>query len=445
MQDDVIIVGAGVAGLALARALGRANRTVRVLEARDRVGGRTLSQAIDGATFDVGGQWMGTTHARLARLTEELGAPTFPQYAKGARVMEVGGRVSTYTGTIPKLSPLNLVQLQLALSVVKRLEGRIDPARPLANEDARALDATSVEALAGRWLKSDATRSLFAAAARVVFGAEPRDVSALYFLTYARAGGGFEALVESEKGAQATRYVHGAQSLSIAMAQELGDRVVLDAPVRAIAQDERGVTLTTAKGSFSARFAALAMPPSLWTKIDFSPDLPVLADQLAHRSPMGATVKCLATYDRPFWRAKGLSGEAVCDRGPVSVTFDATSGDRAALVAFVVGQDARTWSARAPEDRRSEVLRAFARLFGDEALSPRVYHDHDWSTERWTRGCPVAALGPGVLTSCEEARRAPFGRIHVAGTESAREHVGYLEGALESAERVFGELTTRLA
>lgn len=444
-MEDVLVVGAGLAGLSLARALAHAGRSVRVLEARDRVGGRTLSQQIDGAPFDLGGQWIGRGHDRLERLARDLGVATFPQYATGARVMEVCGKVSTYTGTIPKLSPLKLVQLQVALTAVRRLEQRVDPKAPRDAKGARALDAMSVEQLARKWLVSDATWDLFASAVRVVFGAEPRDVSALYFLSYARAGGGFEALVESEKGAQAGRFVPGAQALSLGLAAELGDRVVLSAPVHALEQHADGVTVTTSQGTHRARYAVLAVPPTLWSRIEFSPDLPVLHDQVAQRSPMGATVKCLATYERPFWRDAGLSGEAVCDVGPVSVTFDATSGDRAALVAFVVGQDARAWSGRPAAARRSAILDVFARLFGPRALEPRVYHEHDWSTERWTRGCPVAALGPGVLTSCDEARRAPFGRVHVAGTESATEHAGYLEGALESAERVYTELSARWA
>jgi len=416
-----------------------------VIEARDRVGGRTFSQVVDGAPFDVGGQWLGRGHTRLEKLAAELGVKTFPQYTEGARVMEFAGKVSTYKGTIPKLSPFKLIQLQLALSFLHKLEKKIDPVRPLDDPKLALLDAISVEELAGKWLFSSATRHLFAAASRVIFGAEMRDLSALYFLAYARASNGFEALVESENGTQAIRFVEGAQAISLGIAKELGDRVVLDAPARAIEQSTDEVTVTTPKGSHRARYLVLAIPPALWLRIEVTPDLPVLHDQLAQRSPMGATVKCLATYDRAFWREKGLSGESVCDRGPVSVTFDATSNDRPALLAFVVGQDARNWASRTSEDRRDAILTTFARLFGKEALSPRVYHEHDWSTERWTRGCPVAALGPGALTSCASALRAPFGRVHVAGTESAREHIGYIEGALESGERVFGELSSRFA
>ncbi len=445
MQYDVVVVGAGVSGLVAARLLTRRGLRVRVLEARDRVGGRTFSSQVDDAVFDLGGQWLGRGHARLEALAGELGVATYPQYTAGKRLMDAGGRVSSYAGTIPKLSPWKLLELQLTMMRLAKLTAQVDPRDPLAANNAAELDSVSLEHYARKWLRSRQSRDLLAAASRVVFGAEMSDVSMLYFLSYVRAGGGFEALIESDKGAQATRFIGGSQSIALALARELGAAVELSSPVRAIAQSERDVTVTTDKAAISARYAVLALPPALWSRIDFSPALPVLCEQLSQRSPMGATVKAFATYERAFWRSAGLSGEAVCDRGPVSVTFDATThdGKRPALVAFIVGQDARTWSQRTEIERRGAVVGVFARLFGEQARTPRVYVDHDWSTEIWTRGCPVSVLGTGALSSCASAIRAPFGRVHIAGTESAREHTGYIEGAIEAAERVALEIAAR--
>ncbi len=446
MEHDVVVMGAGLAGLQTARLLVRAGRRVQVLEARDRVGGRTFSPVIDDATFDLGGQWLGHDHTRLRTLAAELGVAIYPQYTQGRRVLDAEGRVRTYAGTIPRLAPWQLIEIQLTMTRLKRLMRTVDPAAPLADPRTTALDSVSLEHTARRWLWSQTSRNLLAAAARVVFGAEMSDVSLLYFLSYVRAGGGFENLIETKNGAQENKFVGGAQALALGLLRELGPRVQLNAPVLAITQDNHGISVTTAKEVHHARLGVLAMPPPLWSRIDFAPQLPVLHEQLTQRAPMGATVKALATYDRAFWREAGLSGEAVFDCGPVSVTFDATShhDTRPALLAFIVGQAARTWSYRSPGERRDLVLRAFARCFGSAALSPRVYHEQDWSTEPWTRGCPVAVLGTGALGACAPALRTPIGRIHIAGTESAREHTGYLEGALESAERVTTELLTRL-
>ena len=445
MDADVVVVGAGVSGLITARRLRERGAAVCVLEGRERVGGRTYSTQVDDATFDLGGQWLGRDHTRLASLARELGVDTYPQYTQGRRTMDVGGRVSTYAGTIPRLSPLKLIEMQLAMTRMGRLFARVDPSDPMRTTDAAALDAVSLDHTMRSWLKSDDTRRLFTAVVRVVFGAEPHDLSTLFFAEYVKGAGGFDALVESEKGAQATRFVGGAQQLSLAMAAALGDTVKLGHAVRAIRQDDAGVTVATSRGDVRARFAVLALAPCLWATIDFAGALPVQHTQLSQRAPMGATVKCLATYERAFWRDKGLSGEAVCGDGPVCVTFDATSNTgRPALVAFVVGEPARTWSLRSEPERQAIITGSFARLFGPEARDVRVYRDQDWSLEPFTRGCPVGGLGAGALTTCAPAIRAPFGRIHLAGTEMARDHLGYIEGAIESGERAALEVASRL-
>ena len=447
MEHDVLVIGGGLAGLQTARLLHRAGRKVQVLEARDRVGGRTLSTQIDDAVFDLGGQWLGRGQLRLQKLAQELGIATYPQYTQGKRILVADGKVRTYAGTIPRLAPWKLIEIQLAMMRLARLTRRVAPHAPMADAHAAELDSVSLAHMAQRWLYSRTSRNLLAAAVRVVFGAEMSDISLLYALSYFHAGGGFEALIEAEKGAQAARFVGGAQALSLAIASELSGRVQTSAPVRSLRQDARGVSVATDRGTYRAHRAVLAIPPPLWSRIDFSPLLPVLHEQLSQRAPMGATVKAIATYDRPFWREAGLSGEAVFDQGPVSVTFDATTSDgsRPALLAFVVGQQARTWSSRGSSERQTAVLAALGRCFGPQAREPRKYHEQDWSTEAWTRGCPVSVLGTGVLSSCAPALRAPFGCIHLAGTETAREHTGYLEGALESAERAFTEVCAALS
>src|SRR5262245_43936751 len=112
-QADVVVVGAGLAGLAAARALAAAGASVVVLEARDRVGGRLLNRDIgDGKLVEVGGQWIGPTQDRLAGLARELGVETFPTYAAGHNLLEYQGSVRRYTGTIPRINPAVLVDVQ---------------------------------------------------------------------------------------------------------------------------------------------------------------------------------------------------------------------------------------------------------------------------------------------------------------------------------------------
>src|SRR5262245_41849414 len=105
MSDaDVVVVGAGLAGLAAAREASRLRLEPVVLEARDRVGGRTLNEGIgEGKIVEVGGQWVGPTQTRALELIDELGLETFPTYGEGKNLFERNGRLRTYRGTIPKL------------------------------------------------------------------------------------------------------------------------------------------------------------------------------------------------------------------------------------------------------------------------------------------------------------------------------------------------------
>lgn len=345
------------------------------------------------------------------------------------------------------MSPLKLATMQWALSRVERMARRIPRERPWDAPDAARLDATTVEAMKNRMLRHRATRGAFDVAVETVFGAHPSELSVLYFLHYAGTAGGFMAQVEVTGGAQETRFVEGAQQVSLRLAERLGDAVVLGAPACRIAQDGAGLTVAAGAAEVRARLCVIAMPPVMAGRIEFDPPLPALRDQLSQAFPMGATIKCHALYDEAFWRADGLSGEAVFTQAsPVSVTFDNTShdGEQPALVAFVVGRQARALGRLSTDERRAAVVEALARAFGPKALRPVEYLDKDWAADPWTRGCPTAFMPPGALTMFGPAIREPAGRVHWAGTETATEWSGYMEGAAQSAERAAEEVLARL-
>lgn len=439
---DVVVVGAGLAGLTAARAIVAAGRSVVVLEARDRVGGRVLTRRVGGLALDVGAQWIGPTQRRMLRLVQELGLSTFPTPSQGKKVMAIGDRVRTHEGTIPSLPFLDLLRLQRLLGRIDRQGKRLDPLRPWEHPDARGWDGLSVQTWRSQEVGSRRVGDLMDLVVRTVFGAESGELSVLSFLAYVRAAGGIMPLIETEGGAQQDRFVDGAQQVAVKLAAQLGSRVVLSTPVRAIEQDGRGVRVEANGRSWSATRAIVAVPPALAGRIEYRPALPADRDQLTQRWPMGATVKCFALYEAPFWREAGLCGQVASTSGPVSVVFDnsAPGGKPAALLGFVVGREARIWSLRPEAERRDAALACFARWFGPRALRPVEYLEQDWSTEPWTRGCPVGVASPLTLVGFGSALRRPAGRIHWAGTETATEWTGYMEGAVESGERAAREV-----
>jgi monoamine oxidase len=216
--------------------------------------------------------------------------------------------------------------------------------------------------------------------------------------------------------------------------------------VRAIEQGAERILVRSDAGVLRCERVIVAVPPALAGRIDYEPALPAARDQLTQRVPMGSVIKCVAFYEAPFWRTAGYSGEAVGDAGAVKVVFDGSpeGGSRGALVGFFTGKDARAYSGK-PEERRRAAIESFERLFGPKAANPIDYMDQDWPAERWSRGCYTGLMGPGVLSSFASALRAPVGRIHWAGTETARVWMGYMEGALEAGERAADEVLAALS
>ena len=434
----MVVVGAGLAGLMAARALVDGGADVIVLEAQDRVGGRLLSEQVGDAIMDLGGQWLAPDQRRAWRLVHDFGLTTFPTYHEGAKVLQLGRKRSQYRGVIPRVNPLALAQLQLALLRIDWLRKRISLEAPWTGARAARLDARSVADLQ-RTIPSKAARALVDVSVRAVFGVETHELSLLHFLFYAHAGGGLMRLLEVEVGAQHTRLVGGAQQLAAGLARELGDRVRLSTPVRRIDHGDDGVVAHTDDARFAADRCVIAVPPALVAELAFDPPLPQT------RAPLGTTgrtIKCILTYERAHWREAGQSGELVATDGPVCFTYDngGPRGGQPAIVAFLEGDAARAWSRTSTRARRRAVEDELVRGFGSWARASTGYVEKDWTVDPWARGCPVHALAPGGVLALGPLVRAPVGRLHFAGTETATEWCGYMEGALESGERAAAEI-----
>jgi monoamine oxidase len=455
---DVVVVGAGFAGLSAARKLVRRGRSVVVLEARHRVGGRALNADLGGGVItERGATFIGPTQDRIARLAKEVGVGTFPTYDKGDDVYLHDGQRSTYsdqgvTGTAP---PDQEILGDIAITVIKldQMSRQVPVGSPWKAARAAEWDAQTLKdfLLANTDGNPRAIR-LVEVVTRAAVGAEPQDISLLWVLNFIAASGDerhpgtFERNFNTRGGAQQTRFHGGTQRVARLLARALGDRIVLGSPVRRITQVQHGVIVESDQVVVHAKRAIVAIPPVLTAQIVYEPALPARRTNLIAHFPQGRLTKVTAVYDRPFWRDKGLNGTAVCLDPPIGATFDDSPDDASVgiLFGFVGGAAARSFNARPQADRRALVLKRFSELFGRQALRPQRYLESNWRKQRWTRGCPVAYTGPSALTRFGPALRQPFGRIHWAGTDTSVFWSGYMDGAVRSGERAAGEVLRRL-
>jgi monoamine oxidase len=442
-STEVVVIGAGLAGLAAARALAKADVDVLVLEARNRVGGRTYSRpASDGTLLDLGGQWIGPTQDRLAALAEAVGATTFPTYNEGKNIEFYGGERLAYEGPIPMGDPVATMETIETLLELNLLASEVPLDTPWTATQAKEWDSTTVETWMQAHMQSEHARYLMTLGVQSVFSVEPRDLSLLHFLFYIHSGGNLNQLLSVADGAQERRFHQGAQIVSERVAEQLGERVILNAPVHTIQHGEQGVRVVSDALVVEAQWAILALPPTLAGRLRYRPALPAYRDQFTQRVPMGTVIKVQCLYERPFWREEGYSGQVTCDTGAVRITFDNSPEDSSSgvLMGFIEGDEGRIWGRRTREERESEVLACFVRYFGEQAAQPIEYVEQNWADEEYSRGCYAGFMAPGVWSSYGEALRQPIGRLHWAGTETATVWNGYMDGAIQSGERAASEI-----
>jgi monoamine oxidase len=446
---DVVVVGGGLSGLVAARQLVAKGKSVLVLEARDRVGGRLLNHTLaNGSVIESGGAFVGPTQDHVLALAKELNVVPFKEYITGKNVY-VSKKIGTikYTGTVPP-DPLILADAAILQLRIDNMSKSVPVDAPWTAKDAATLDAQTVDT----WLRANSlipeVREVLKSFFQAAFGVDASGISMLFFLWYmATAGnetnpGTFERASGTPDAAQDSRLIGGSQLIPLRVADALGTRVALNAPVRKIIQSASSVSVVSDRGTVTAKRVIVAVPPPLALGIDWLPLLPPRRLQLLQHMPMGTLMKVDAVYPTPFWRAAGLSGSGVLDDGVVRTTFDNSPNDAkvGVLLSFIGGSSWQQCALLPLAERRKLVLEGFAKVVGPQALNPIDYVEHDWTQERWTMGSPVASVQPGATVAYGSTIREPFGRVHWAGTETSTYWAGYMDGAVRAGERSADEV-----
>jgi putrescine oxidase len=442
LDRDVVIVGAGPSGLTAARELKKAGLSVAVLEARDRVGGRTWTDTIDGAMLEIGGQWVSPDQTALLGLLDELGLQTYSRYRDGESVyIGADGKRTLYTGDTFPVGEATAAEMDKLTVLLDSLAEEIGAEEPWAHPKARELDTISFH----HWLRQNSTDEeacnnigLFIAGGMLTKPAHA--FSALQAVLMAASAGSFSNLTD-EDFILDKRVIGGMQQVSLLQAAELGGDVVLDSPVRTInwTEDSSGghrVTAVSERATVTARFVIMAVPPNLYSRVSFNPPLPRRQHQMHQHQSLGLVIKVHAVYNTPFWREDGLSGTAFGAGAIVQEVYDNTNHEdpRGTLVGFVSDEKADAMFELSAEDRRRAILESIASFLGEKALDPEVYYESDWGSEEWTRGAYAASYDLGGLHRYGKDQLKPVGPIYWSCSDLAAEGYQHVDGAVRMGQ-----------
>jgi monoamine oxidase len=435
---DVVVIGAGLSGLTAAAELQAHGRRPLVLEADDRIGGRTLGYTVVGQSLDAGGAYTGDRHTEVRALAAQLGIRLQATEAPGSALFDLREMVSRADGRTPPYSALAVGDL---LELLDDLAAEVDPYAPGAHPDAARLDRQSVAEWADRVLTHPDARLFVDLLVGEMLACDCTELSLLHLLFYLRSGGGAHYLTAFSGGAQQDRFVGGAHLLCERLAASLDEPPRLRAPVTEIRTDLRGRPLVVRGPDITVEcaHAVVAVPPGPASRIHVGPAGTHLSAEAQKSASRSGVVKLHIVYDRPFWAEAGLSGWVTADRGPAGYLIDDSAGrdGLGVLVAFLTGSRAAAYSARPPALRRADVLGSLSRWFGASAERPVAYLEKDWRMQRFVEGCYAAVPERGWWARLGKAAfaHAPDnsdGRIQWAGTERSPAFYGHLEGAVRS-------------
>ncbi|CAE7406016.1 Maob [Symbiodinium natans] len=450
---NCLIIGAGFSGLSCANEICKHNKglSVHILEASDRIGGRCVTDK-DGV--DLGGQYVGYKQHHVLRLAEEMGTTAFKIYKEGEARFMFGGPSQAWDDDLPPLPGQGQQYVQRLYTELDKLAKSINFEEPEQTK-MEALDKTTFrdwcqQVCPGMDRDAVNARNVLENMFEGGACADASQFSVLGVAYQVHSEGGLRAMMSG--GIEDHKIAGGMGGLCERLWKSLpSDLVSLKSPVKCIDYTDTGskgpvkITYQRADGStasVTADYVVLSTPPNQTLKIEFQPPLPQMKAEGWSQWPMGQVIKTVVQYKTPWWRNKGLSGEASCDVGPVTNSMDdnIASDTLPALLGFIPGRLALQWGQATSEERKNAVLQQYAQMYGDQrAITECVcYKEKNWADEPYIGGGYGCVALPGATVKYPfDQLFAPIAdeKIRFAGSDSSDHMGGYVDGAIKAGER----------
>lgn len=437
LNYDVLVIGGGLAGLSSARQLKSAGLSVAVLEARDRIGGRLLSQRLEtGHTIDLGAQFIGDSHKRISALVDEVGLTRISPNTTGDNFFLLSPGSEPIFKSGDRL-PLSLLSQLDALVGMWRFEHKLESFQ--SNMD--MLDAISAYDFVNKSILTQNARDLVAAYAEGEMCTSLQGISAYEFLDQLKSTGGSDGEADSAQWYLA----EGTQPLAEYLADKLGTSLILSSPVSKIHQCDDWVTVDTATGIYRARQLIAAVPPQLYGSIGLLPHLPDYRRKVIADFECGHVVKTILVFESPWWRDAGASGRGLAIGGILNAAVDSSPADSSLgiLTVFSTASSAHRLGSQSEEYRIASILKYIQSLSDVSVPKPVFARSIDWNADPYSLGGYASRRGVGGWCQAPDLF-ARVGRIHFAGTETATEWRSFMEGALQSADRAVDDVLDEL-